>query len=134
MSRLPHREPVSLASSGIAGKKNLSLGLIALAVASSVIASTCCVVPLVLVLVGITGAWMVNLTSLQPLAPIFTVIALGALGWAGYLIFIKPAKACALPDGAACDTTRRFTKWIFLACALFIALLLLFPLMAPYFY
>jgi mercuric ion transport protein len=118
--------------------KKLSLGLIALAVTSSVIASTCCVIPLVLVLVGITGAWMVNLTSLQPYTPIFTVIALGALAGAGYLIFFKPAKACPYPQGAACDTTcdttRRYTRWIFLACALFIAALLSVPLIAPFFY
>ena len=108
--------------------------MIALAVVSSLIASTCCVLPLVLVLAGITGAWMVNLTSLQPYTPAFTVIALGALAWAGYLVFLKPAKACAYPDGAACDTTRRFTRWIFLASALFIGALLSFPLIAPYFY
>lgn len=134
MSRQPQPDSPSLQSSGMAAKKDLSLGLIVLAVASSVIASTCCVIPLVLVLVGITGAWMVNLTSLQPYTPLFTVIALGALVWAGYLIFFKAANTCSYPDGAACDTTRRYTKWIFLVCALFIAALLSFPLFASYFY
>lgn len=132
--RQPRPDAPSLQPAGGAAKKDLSLGLIVLAVASSIIASTCCVIPLVLVLVGITGAWMVNLTSLQPYTPIFTAIALGALGWAGYLIFFKPAQTCAFPGGATCDTTRRYTKWIFLACALFIAALLSVPLIAPFFY
>jgi mercuric ion transport protein len=134
MSTQPQPEPSSLKPSGIAERKNLSLGLITVAVVSTLIASTCCVLPLVLVLVGITGAWMVNLTSLQPYTPIFTVIALGALIWAGYLIFFKPARACTYLDGEACNTTRRATQWIFLGCALFIGALLSFPLIAPYFY
>lgn len=134
MTRLPQSDPSLLQASGGAEKKNLSGGLLALAVVSTLIASTCCVLPLVLVLVGITGAWMVNLTSLQPYTPIFTVLAIGALLGAGYFIFLKPAEACSYLDGAACNTTRRATKWIFAGCALFIVALLAFPLFAPYFY
>lgn len=132
MSRLSQSEPALLKAPGDAEKKGR--GLLALAVVSTLIASTCCVLPLVLVLVGITGAWMGNLTSLQPYTPVFTVLALGALGWSGYLIFFKPAEACSYLDGAACNTSRRATKWIFLGCAIFVAVLLSFPLFAPYFY
>ena len=67
------------------------------------------------------------------MTPVFIGIALVALGWAGYLVF-RPAAACAYPEGAACDKNRRITKWIYLASAAFIAALLLFPLVAPYFY
>ncbi|WP_211097239.1 mercuric transporter MerT family protein [Herbaspirillum sp. ST 5-3] len=119
--------------SGIASRKNLSMGLMGLAVASSMIASTCCLLPLVLVLVGITGAWMVNLTALRPLTPVFTGIALVALAWAGALIF-RPSAACSYTEGTDCEKTRPVTKTIFLVCAVFIALLMLFPLIAPYFY
>jgi len=114
-------------------RKNLSLGLVAIALASSIIASTCCVLPLVLVLLGITGAWMVNLTSLEPVTPVFIIIALGALGWAGYLVF-RPLARCSSPEGAACNKSRRITKRIYFASAVFIAALLSFPLIAPYFY
>lgn len=125
--------PVSMQPAEEATQKRLSLGLVAVAVASSVIASTCCVIPLVLVLLGITGAWMVHLTSLRPLTPLFVGVTLGALLWAGYLIF-RPTVRCSYPEGAACDATRRVTKRIYLASAAFIALLLLFPFAAPYFY
>ncbi|WP_165973870.1 mercuric transporter MerT family protein [Paucimonas lemoignei] len=131
---MPQTDPSIPNAAGGKEGKDPSRGLIALAVVSTLIASTCCVLPLVLVLVGITGAWMVNLTALQPYTPIFTVMAIAALIWAGYLIFLKPAKACSTLDGAACGTTRRATKWIFWGCALFIAALLSFPLFAPYFY
>jgi mercuric ion transport protein len=113
-------------------QRRLSLGLITLAVVSSIIASTCCVIPLVLVLVGITGAWMVNLTALKPLTPVFTVIALSALVWAGYLVY-RPMTACS-PSGTDCDSACHTTRRIFIGCAVFIAALLLFPLAAPLFY
>jgi mercuric ion transport protein len=107
-------------------------GLIAFAVLASILASTCCVLPLVLVLVGITGAWMVHLTALKPLAPYAIALTLGALGWAGWLVF-RPAAVCAVDD-PACATTRPAMRKLYLGCAVFIALLLGFPLIAPLFY
>lgn len=130
MSRLIATKPASLKPADNSSRKQL--GLVALAVLSSIIASSCCVLPLVLVLMGIGGAWMVNLTSLQPMTPLFIVIALGALAWAAYLIF-RPA-ACAYPQDIACTGTRRLTRFVFFGGAAFIALLLLFPFIAPYFY
>lgn len=114
-------------------KQKLSLRLIGVALVSTIIASTCCVIPLILVLVGITGAWMVNLTALKPLTPFFSFIAIAAIVWAGYLIY-RPSPECATQDDASCDTVRPSTRRIFLACAVFIALLLSFPLIAPLFY
>jgi mercuric ion transport protein len=116
-----------------ASKAKLGLRLIGVALVSSIIASTCCVIPLLLVLVGITGAWMVNLTALKPLTPLFTGIAIAAIAWAGYLVY-RPSAQCATEGEANCDTVRPATRKIFLACAVFIALLLSFPLIAPLFY
>jgi mercuric ion transport protein len=113
-----------------ASREALGMRLMALAVVSTILASTCCVLPLVLVLVGITGAWMVNLAALKPLTPLFVVLALGAIAWAGYLVF-RPVTVCT---GDPCETARPLTRRIFIACAAFIALLLGFPLIAPLFY
>jgi mercuric ion transport protein len=113
-----------------ASREAIGIRLMALAVVSTILASTCCVLPLVLVLVGITGAWMANLAALKPLTPLFVVLALGALGWAGYLVF-RPATVCA---GDPCETARPATRRIYIACAAFVALLLGFPLIAPLFY
>jgi mercuric ion transport protein len=106
--------------------------LVALAVLASLLASTCCVLPLALVLVGLTGAWMSTLAALKPVTPYAIAVTAGALGWAGWLLF-RPAQACSTDDGA-CATTRPAMRRVFLACALFIALLLSFPLFAPLFY
>jgi mercuric ion transport protein len=124
-----HTAPANPAAS----RQRLGKRLMALAVLSSILASTCCVLPLVLVLVGIGGAWMSNLVALKPVTPVFIALSLATLGWAGYLVF-RPQAACAIEDGAACETTRPIMRRVFVGCALFIALLLLFPLIAPVFY
>jgi mercuric ion transport protein len=112
--------------------------LMALAVLGSLLASTCCVLPLVLVLVGVTGAWMANLAVLKPLTPYASAATLAALAWAGWLVF-RPAPACpvgvpAADTASACATTRPLMRRVFVACAVFIGLLLSFPLFAPLFY
>jgi mercuric ion transport protein len=106
--------------------------LIALAVLASLLASSCCVLPLALVLVGVTGAWMANLQALKPVTPYAIGLTLAALAWAGWLVF-RPARACDIADGA-CATTRPLLRRVFIGCVLFVALLLGFPLIAPLFY
>jgi mercuric ion transport protein len=104
----------------------------AFAVVASLAASTCCVLPLVLVLIGVSGAWMTNLAALKPLTPAFVAVTLGALGWAAHLLFGRKAQCQDL--GGACETTRPLARRVFAGCAIFIALLLLFPFAAPLFY
>ena len=68
------------------------------AVASAIAASTCCIVPLILFSLGITGAWMGNLTALTPYKPIFITATLGFLAY-GYWLVYRP-RPCE--DGATC--------------------------------
>jgi mercuric ion transport protein len=90
------------------------------------------VLPLALVLVGVTGAWMANLQALKPVTPYAIALTVGALAWAGWLVF-RPVRQCDVANGA-CATTRPLMRRVFIACALFVALLLGFPLVAPLFY
>jgi mercuric ion transport protein len=113
-----------------ASRERLGLRLAALAVLSTILASTCCVLPLVLVLLGVGGAWIANLAALKPATPLFVAIALGTIGWAGYIVF-RPAAVC---EDGVCAVARPATRRIFIGCALFVALLLGFPLIAPLFY
>jgi mercuric ion transport protein len=118
------------ASAKAPSREHLGFKLMGLAVFSTILASTCCVLPLALVLVGVSGAWMSHLVAFKPVAPLFIATALGALGWAGWLV-LRPATVCA---GDPCETARPATRRIFIGCALFVALLLGFPLIAPLFY
>ncbi len=63
---------------------------------AAVLASTCCLGPLVLVALGISGAWIGNLTVLEPYRPIFIGATLVALFFAWRRIF-RPA-AAGSPD------------------------------------
>ena len=45
---------------------------------AAILASTCCLGPLVLLMLGVSGAWIANLTALEPFRPYFigaTVLA-----------------------------------------------------------
>jgi len=61
-------------------------------------ASSCCILPLVLFSLGISGAWIANLTALAPYKPYFAAATLGLLGYGYYLVHVRPSKACA--DGS----------------------------------
>lgn len=63
-------------------------------------ASSCCIVPLVLFSLGISGAWIGNLTALAPYKPLFVAGTAGVLGYGFYLVYWKPGRACT--DDAAC--------------------------------
>lgn len=63
-------------------------------------AASCCVVPFALFTLGISGAWIGNLTALEPYQPIFAIVALGFIGYGAYLVYRKPQAACA--DGSYC--------------------------------
>lgn len=63
-------------------------------------ASTCCILPLVLFSLGISGAWIGQLTALSPYQPIFIALTALCLGYGYWLVYRKPKQAC--DDGIAC--------------------------------
>lgn len=67
----------------------------------AIAASTCCIIPLVLFSLGISGAWIGQLTALSAYQPIFITITLGFLGYGYWLVYRKPKIACA--EGEACS-------------------------------
>jgi len=56
-----------------------SSGFLAAGGVAAILASTCCLGPLILVLLGFSGAWIGNLTVLEPYRPFFLGLALVAL-------------------------------------------------------
>ena len=89
-------------------------------------ASVCCVVPLVLVLLGVSGAWIANLTALDAWRPWFSAVTLMCLAWAFWSLY-GPASRCRT-DGVCADSIkmRRRRQGLWWATAL-IAALMLFP-------
>lgn len=80
----------------------------ALGAVAAVLASSCCIVPLVLVSVGVTGAWIGQLSALAPLQPAFAAVALVFLGLGFRKVYLQPRAACV--DGyCARPASRRVT-------------------------
>jgi mercuric ion transport protein len=66
----------------------------------AIAASSCCLAPLALFSLGISGAWIANLTALAPYQPYFIAATLTCLGYGYWLVYRRKAVACA--EGAAC--------------------------------
>jgi len=63
-------------------------------------ASSCCILPLVLFSLGVSGAWISNITRLAPYQPYFLAVTTGCLGYGYWLVYRSTKLACA--DGDAC--------------------------------
>ncbi len=51
-------------------------GFLAAGGVAAVLASTCCLGPLILVMLSFTGAWIGNLSVLEPYRPLFLTVAI----------------------------------------------------------
>ena len=100
---------------------------------AAIAASLCCIGPLVLVMLGVGGAWVGNLAVLEPFRPYFLGAALIALFFAGRRIF-RPAQACKPDDVCAVPQVRTAYKAIFWLVAALVLLALVFPYILPLFY
>ena len=106
-------------------------GSLAAGVLAAIGASVCCVGPLVLLMMGISGAWIANLTALEPLRPWFIAVTLLFLGLAFRRLYLRP-QVCE--PGAACaePTVLKRQRRVFWFVALAILALLSVPWLAPY--
>ncbi|HXL14176.1 MAG TPA: mercuric transporter MerT family protein [Bradyrhizobium sp.] len=63
-------------------------------------ASSCCILPLALFGLGVSGAWIGNFTRLAPYQPWFIAATIAFLGYGYWLVYRSSRQACA--DGEAC--------------------------------
>jgi mercuric ion transport protein len=110
------------------GRSALAVGGLA-----ALLASTCCLGPLVLVTLGISGAWVSNLATLEPYRPIFIGAALIAMFLAYRRIF-RPAQACKPGDVCAVERVNISYKVLFWVVATLVLVALGFPYVLPLFY
>lgn len=83
-------------------------------------ASACCVGPLLLLSLGIGGAWIGHLTALEPYRPIFIGLTVLFLALAFRKLYLVPQN-CAVGDNCVADRTQRVQKilfWIFVPLSL----------------
>lgn len=100
---------------------------------AAILASTCCLGPLVLITLGFSGAWIGNLTVLEPYRPIFIGAALVALFFAWRRIW-QPVTACMPGEACAVPQVKHTYKILFWVVAVLVLIALIFPYIAPWFY
>lgn len=100
-------------------------------VVAAVASSACCIVPLVLFLLGIGGAWIANLTALSPYKPYFAAIA-GALIIAGFISMRRRRRrACAVNGYCASTLSTWITTVALCASTMLVVVVLLWPYLLP---
>lgn len=100
---------------------------------AAILASTCCLGPLVLITLGFSGAWIANLTVLEPYRPVFIGVALVMLLVAWRRIW-RPSTVCAPGEVCASPLVRRSYRALYSAVGVLVAIALAFPYVAPWFY
>lgn len=100
-------------------------------VVAAVASSACCIVPLVLFLLGIGGAWIANLTALSPYKPYFAATA-SALIIAGFISMRRRRRrACAVNGYCASTLSTYITTVALCASTVLVVVVLLWPHLLP---
>ena len=102
---------------------------IAAGAASALGASTCCVLPLVLVSMGFGGAWIAQLRALEQFQWVFIGLAAVAFGYAFYRLYLRPAR-CG-PDTMCTPAMRRNQRIAFWVTLVIAKAVLLAPFYVP---
>ena len=96
-------------------------------------ASVCCVGPLVLLTLGIGGAWIAHLTALEPIRPWLIAATLLFLGLAFRRLYVQP-QVCEPDSLCANPIVLKRQRLIFWVIALLLLALLSVPWVAPFFF
>ena len=111
---------------------NKTRWLLGAGIVTAFAAAICCIAPLVLFLLGISGAWVANLTAMEPYRSYFLTAAIIFVVVGFWKVYRKPKAAdckpgafCAMPES---DRINKIMLWIATGI---ITLVLLYPYVAP---
>lgn len=129
----PLSEPVTIPIPELAAERREGW-LAAGGVIGAILASSCCIVPLALLTLGISGAWISNLTALEPYKPLFAAVALAFIVLGFWHVYFRPKAACA--DGSYCarPQSARITKFALWFAVVLVVLAITVGWWAPLFY
>ncbi|NOR19861.1 MAG: mercury transporter MerT [Xanthomonadales bacterium] len=119
----------SVSNHGPNSRATAAGGLIA-----SLLASSCCLGPLLLVSIGVSGAWIGNLAALEAYKSFFVLIGIVLLASGFWQVYIRPKRV--FPDGEVCvpvltDYMVKLALWI---ATILILLAISIGYWAPVFY
>lgn len=106
----------------------------ALGLGGALLASACCILPLVFVTLGISGAWIGYLTALEPYRPLTsgTAIVFIALGF--WHVYFRSKPVCVEGSYCARPQSSRLTKTVLWLATALVLLSLTLNWWAPLFY
>jgi len=96
-------------------------------------ASSCCILPLVLFSLGVSGAWIGNFIGLAPYQPYFLAVTIGCLGYGYWLVYRSTKLACVDGDACARPLSNRLVKTGLFLASLLAVTALRFNFLAPLF-
>jgi mercuric ion transport protein len=121
-------------SSDLGGRSQRRAGLVSIGgIVAALAAASCCVVPFAFFALGISGAWISNLTALEPYKPLFAAATLGFLGYGFHLVYRRPKAACAEDSYCAKPSSGRAAKIGLWTATALVTIALGFPKLAPLF-
>ena len=100
----------------------------------AIAASTCCVLPVILFALGISGAWISNLVSLARYKPFFIVLSLVFIGTGFWMVYFKPQILIPKVQSTSCyrpfpEKTIKIMLWF---SVIIILIVFLIPYIAPF--
>lgn len=102
-------------------------------VVGALLASSCCILPLVLITLGASGPWIGKLTALKAYQPLFVGLTAAFLGYGFWHVYWKSDLDC---DDESCATPRseRVVKVALWTATVLVIVALTTDLWAPLFY
>jgi mercuric ion transport protein len=96
-------------------------------------ASSCCILPLVLFSLGVSGAWIGNFTQLAPYQPYFIAATICFLGYGYWLVYPSSKLTCADGEVCAYPLPNRLVKTGLILASILVVAALAFDFLAPLF-
>ena len=96
-------------------------------------ASSCCILPLVLFSLGVSGAWIGNFTQLAPYQPYFIAATICFLGYGYWLVYRSSKLTCADREVCARPLPNRLVKTALILATILVVAALGLDFIAPLF-
>ena len=96
-------------------------------------ATSCCILPLVLFSLGVSGAWIGNFTQLAPYQPYFIAATICFLGYGYWLVYRSSKLGCADREVCARPLPNRLVKAALILATILVVAALGLDFIAPLF-
>jgi len=103
-------------------------------VIGALLASSCCILPLLLVMLGVSGSWIGSLSELNVYQPYFIGFACLCLAGGFWQVYIKPRQRCATDTDCATPRSDLLIKSVLWGATLLVVINATINIWAPYLY